>query len=129
MSNLSGTPLMTTTAGSHRMSHGGCSSRDAPLNIHTLPPRPSAIPRHHGDESDVAALSTDDASCGSSRGSTKSEKNMADFDEDEEDDDVIDRMGGTDDIISGAGDELDEADMSEGEFHDQGAKFQNDITN
>ena len=87
---------------------------------HPLPPRPTVVPRrrhhHHpgdDDDDDVAALSTDDASCGSSHGSTKSEKNMADFDED----DMLERLGaGVDGSIGartvGAGDELDEADMS-----------------
>ena len=85
---------------------------------HPLPPRPTVVPRrrHHGDDDDdddVAALSTDDASCGSSHGSTKSEKNMADFDED----DMLERLGASVDggIVGrpvGVGDELDEADMS-----------------
>ena len=50
---------------------------------HSLPPpRPTVVPRHRDEEEEeTLALSTDDASCGSSPGSTKSEKNMADFDE------------------------------------------------
>ena len=61
-------------------------------------------------DDDVTALSTDDASCGSSHGSTKSEKNMADFDED----DVLERLAGNAGAAAAAGvaDELDEADMS-----------------
>ena len=80
---------------------------------HPLPPRPTVVPRHHVDD-DAAALSTDDASCGSSHGSTKSEKNMADFDED----DVLERLAGNAaaaaaaGVAGGPGDELDEADMS-----------------